>query len=554
MLTALSIDNIAVIEHAELHFEAGFNVLTGETGAGKSIIMDAINAILGERTSRDLIRTGADAARVTALFEDLSPVLEATVAELGYESEDHTLLLQRRLSADGKNSVTINGMPANLTLLRTIGGHLIEIHGQHDNQSLLNKSTHLGYLDSVAGNGALRAEYTAAYNAYRDRQAEVERLEQLDVDSDQRLELLTYQIRELETSEIEIGERESLVAQRDRIRASESVAKALDAAAASLEGREGADPASCLFEASRAVEPCLALYPELRELHDALNGYGYEIQESAAQLRRKLDSQQFDPELLEEIEARLDYLYRLSKKYGATEEAMLAYLEQAKQEADELQNRELRLSERQAERDAALLDARKKAEALSRARVQAAARFEKAVCAELRDLDMPKVVFVCARQETDLTSNGIDDVEFLISVNPGEPPKPMAKIASGGELSRIMLAIKSVLNDATDVPTLIFDEIDAGISGHAALQVGRKLRRLAQTEQILCVTHLASIAAMADHHFHVEKTVKEERTYTTVTRLEREERVKEIARILSGGSDSAAMIASAEELLTSYDG
>ena len=550
MLTALSIDNIAVIEHAELHFDAGFNVLTGETGAGKSIIMDAINAILGERTSRDLIRTGADAARVTALFEQLPAELEEFVAELGYESEDHTLLLQRRLNADGKNNVMINGMPANLAVLRSIGDRLIEIHGQHDNQSLMNTATHLGFLDCVADNRELRERYAAAYARYRELQADVERLEQLDADSDQRLELLTYQIRELETAGIEVGERESLVAQRDRIRASESVAQALDAAAGALEGREGADPSTCVFDAARAMEPCLALYPELREIYEKLNGFGYEIKEMADQVWRKLDTLQFDPELLEEIEARLDYLYRLSRKYGATEEAMLEYLEQSKREADELQNREFRLSEKRAERDEALLDAQKKAKALSRSRIEAAGRFEEAVCAELRDLDMPKVIFVCSRDETDLTPDGIDDVEFLISVNPGEPPKPMARIASGGELSRIMLAIKSVLHGAADVPTLIFDEIDAGISGHAALQVGRKLRRLAQKEQILCVTHLAPIAAMADHHFRVEKEIKGERTFTTVTQLNREERVREIARILSGGSDSAAMIASAEELLT----
>ncbi|MBP5212831.1 MAG: hypothetical protein J6Z30_08240, partial [Pyramidobacter sp.] len=281
-----------------------------------------------------------------------------------------------------------------------------------------------------------------------------------------------------------------------------------------------------------------------------LSGFGYEIKESAGQLRRKLDALQFDPELLEEIDARLDYLYRLSKKYGATEAEMLDCLEQSTREADELQNRELRLSEKRALRDEALIDAKKKAEALSRSRVQAAGRFEEAVCAELRDLDMPKVVLVCSRKETDLSPTGIDDVEFLISVNPGEPPKPVAKIASGGEFSRIMLAIKSVLHGAADVPTLVFDEIDAGISGHAALQVGRKLRRLAQKEQILCVTHLAPVAALADHHFRVEKEVRGERTYTTVTRLDRDERVREIARILSGGSDSAAMIASAKELLT----
>ena len=549
MLTALSIDNIAVIEHAELHFDAGFNVLTGETGAGKSIILDAVHAVLGERTSRDLIRTGADAAKVTALFENLSPHVEQTLQDFGYESEDHTLLLHRRMSLDGKNAVMINGTPATLSLLRTIGERLIEIHGQHENQTLLNASCHIGYLDAAADNKDLLEAYTTAYQSYCDLQSEVERLEQLDSDSDQRLELLSYQIRELESAEIEVGERESLIAQRDRIRASESVAKALDAAISCLDGEESG-PSARVFAAARAIEPHLALYPELREWYEKLNGFGYEIEESADSLRRKLDAVQFDPVLLEEIEARLDYLYRLSKKYGQSEEAMLSYLEQIRQESDELKNRERRLAETCAQRDQALLDAQKKAEALSASRIRAAARYEEAVCRELRELDMPKVVFICSREQTDLTSNGIDRIEFLISVNPGEAPKPLAKIASGGELSRIMLAIKSVLSGEADIPTLVFDEIDAGISGHAALQVGKKLRRLADREQILCVTHLAPICAMADHHFHVEKSISNGRTFTTVTALDREERVKEIAHLLSGGSDSAAMIASAEELLT----
>ena len=550
MLTSLSIENIAVIEKADLVFDSGFNVLTGETGAGKSIILDSIHAILGDRTSRDRIRTGADVARVTALFENLSPSCVGKLSDLGVPCEDNTLLLQRQMTADGKNVVRINGMPGNVSLLKEIGKDLINIHGQHDNQILLNPSCHMDYLDAMADHAELLSAYREAFYRYRELNSECERLQNLDDKREERLSLLDFQIRELESAEIEIGEREALSKQRDKIRSAETLAKALNESAALLEGEsDGIGVPQLLFQAARTLEPCLEHMKNLSEICEKLQGFGYEIQETADAIRSSLDELEFDPQLLEDMEARLDYLFRLSRKYGDSEEDMLAFLESARREKRELENREETLLSVQKARDKALGTVQKLADRLSERRIAIAAQFENAVCEQLRDLDMPKATVVCRRDRVALTARGQDDIEFLISVNPGEPPKPLVKIASGGELSRIMLAIKSVLADKDSIPTLIFDEIDTGISGHAAVQVGRRLKSISDSAQVLCVTHLAPIAAMANHHFRVEKTVDGGRTYTSVQPLNGEDRVKEIARILSGGSASETMLASARELI-----
>ena len=550
MLTSLHIENIAIIEKSDIVFDSGFNILTGETGAGKSIVIDSINAILGERTSRDLIRTGADYALVSAVFEDLSPEFTQWLSEIGFDCDDSSLILNRKLTLDGKNIIRVNGLPANVAILKEIGKRLINIHGQHDNQSLLNPSSHIGYIDSVAGDDPLLADYKQAYSSYIEKEKSYRALLSMNNQSQERIELLRYQIAELEAAEIEVGERDELVRQRDFIRSSESIAQSLNNAKGLLNGSGETDSVSeLLLAASERLSACSDYFKRLNELSEKLTGFGYEIQEIVDEIDSCFDKLSFDPVLAEQIEERLDYLFRLSNKYGKSEQDILDYLDSAKSELDSIENCEIRTESARAERDEALRIATELAERLSSTRKSAAQRLADSICKELAELDMPKVRFACKHSITELGANGVDDIEFLISVNTGEEPKPMAKIASGGELSRIMLAIKSVLADKDDVPTLIFDEIDTGISGHAAQQVGVKLKSIARNVQVLCVTHLPQIAAMADHHFRISKRSDDARTYTDVNLLDREERVAEVARIMSGSAASQTMLASARELI-----
>lgn len=550
MLTSLHIENIAIIEKSDIVFNSGFNILTGETGAGKSIVIDSINAILGERTSRDLIRTGADHALVSAVFEDLDPEFALWLEELGYECADGSLIVNRKLTSDGKNVIRINGLPANVTVLKEIGKRLINIHGQHDSQSLLSPSSHIGYIDSVADDHVLLNEYKDAYSLYLVKEKEYQSITLMNDRSEERMDLLRFEIAELEAAEIEVGERDELIRQRDFIRNSESIAQALNTAKGILSGADEIDGVSeMLFSAADRLTPCIDHFKKLQSISERLSGFGYEIQEIIEEIDACFDKLNFDPVLAEQIEERLDYLFRLSNKYGKTEQDILNYLENAKNELDILENSELRIEAAKLERDAALNRATELAERLSKVRAEAATRLSDAICKELAELDMPKVRFVCDHRISSLGSNGIDSMEFLISVNAGETPKPLAKIASGGELSRIMLAIKSVLADKNDVPTLIFDEIDTGISGHAAQQVGLKLKSIASNVQVLCVTHLPQIAALADHHYRITKSTDADRTFTQVEPLDRSERIIEVARIMSGSTPSQTMLASAEELI-----
>lgn len=550
MLTSLHIENIAIIEKSDIVFNSGFNILTGETGAGKSIVIDSINAILGERTSRDLIRTGADHALVSAVFENLEPESALWLEEMGYECADGSLIVNRKLTSDGKNVIRINGLPANVTVLKEIGKRLINIHGQHDSQSLLSPSSHIGYIDSVADDFALLKEYRTAYSLYQTKEKEYQSITLMNDRSEERMDLLRFQIAELEAAEIEVGERDELIRQRDFIRNSESIAQALNTAKGILSGADEIDGVSeMLFSAADRLTPCIDHFKKFQSISERLSGFGYEIQEIIEEIDACFDKLNFDPVLAEQIEERLDYLFRLSNKYGKTEQDILNYLENAKNELDILENSELRIEAAKLERDAALNRATELAERLSKVRAEAATRLSDAICKELAELDMPKVRFVCDHRTSSLGSNGIDSMEFLISVNPGETPKPLAKIASGGELSRIMLAIKSVLADKNDVPTLIFDEIDTGISGHAAQQVGLKLKSIASNVQVLCVTHLPQIAALADHHYRITKSTDADRTFTQVEPLDRSERIIEVARIMSGSTPSQTMLASAEELI-----
>ena len=550
MLASLHIENIAVIESSDIDFGRGFNVLTGETGAGKSIVIDSINAVLGERTPRDLIRSGCRNALVSAVFEQIDGRIADELSELGYDCPDGSVLVQRKISSDGSNSVRINGLPATVAVLKTVGRLLINIHGQHDNQSLLDPSTHIRFIDAVADNGGLLERYRLAYDDFRACEAELNRLKALKDASEQRLELLRYEISELEVADIEVGERDDLVRQRDLIRNGEAVARELIAAGAAINGDDDVPSVPArLEEAAQHLSNCAQSLKAADALSEQLNGFGYEVQEAADKIAHLLDSLNFEPELLEDIEARLDYLFRLSSKYGRTEQEMLDRLAADRAELDSVENNDRLVAEAEAKLTAAAAKVDRLADELTKTRTKAGKAFADKVCSELASLDMPGVAFICDVSVKELSKNGRDKVEFLISANAGEAPKPISKIASGGELSRTMLAIKSVLADKNDVPTLIFDEIDTGISGSAAQKVGVKLKKISQNAQVICVTHLAQIAALADSHYKIAKHAENGRTFTEVRLLQSDDRVGEVARIMSGESPSATMLARAKELI-----
>ncbi len=550
MLTNLNIENIAVIERSSIDFHPGLNVLTGETGAGKSIIIDSLNAVLGERTSRELIRTGAEKARVTALFEDISVRARATMNELGLQDEEGTVLVQREISQNGKSSFRVNGIPATASMVRDIGKSLVNIHGQHENQQLLSPHLHIHYLDSL---GDLQWQLEEYYQAYR---CAVELKHQMDSlnldiqDKERRIDLLQYQINELEQAEISPGEREELSARKAMISNAEKIATGIGTVRSVLSGEEeSSGVVQQLAEVSQMLAEAAKYLPALQNMADRTMEISYELQDIGEDLRSYAEQADFDPEEIDRIEERLDTLYRLGLKYGKSEEDMLAYLEKAKQELDSIQFADERRAKLEEEYRQAGTKAKTLALALSEKRSQAAKIFVERVTAELDFLDMPGVKLQVSQRRCHLNAAGCDEIEFLISTNPGEPPKPIAKIASGGELSRIMLAIKNVLADKDDIDTLIFDEVDAGISGRAAQKVGQKLRQVAQNRQVLCVTHLAQIAAQANSHLLIEKQVRDARTYTDVRLLDRAGRRYELARIMSGADPSRLQLQSAEEML-----
>ncbi len=554
MLDCLHIENIAVIERADIRFPAGFTTLTGETGAGKSIVIDAINAVLGERTRRDLVRTGSDAAHVSALFSELSTYATAQLEALGFSpDEDGNLLIGRTISAEGKGSCSVNGRPATAALLREIGKVLVDLHGQHENQALFSADSHLAYLDRFGELTEQREQYAAAYREWRQIVAELDRVDLDESEKARKLDILSFQIDEIEAANLTAGEEEELIAKRDLFRNAEKVASQLNTANALLLGDEDTDGAVSMAEQAVSSVGHAARYLEKAEsLSEQLQNALYELQAAAEELQDLTDLLEFDPRELDEVENRLEVIRRLTPKYGATTADVLAFWENAKAEYRqiELSDEQLkRLTERERTAFAA---AQLKADALTEARLAAADRFAKAVKEQLTFLDMPNVTLTIDRQPIALGVNGADKMEFLLSANAGELPKPLARIASGGELSRIMLAIKSVLADADEVDTLIFDEIDTGISGRAALKVGARLRQTAATanrrRQVLCVTHLAQIAAQANEHFLIEKSVRDGRTYTDVTRLSRTDRERELARII-GGEVTDAAIQAAKEML-----
>lgn len=547
MLTSLKIENVAIIESAAIEFGCGLNVLTGETGAGKSIVIDSINAILGERTSRDIIRTGAQSAKVYAVFEDVNERVRNFLDENGIDCEDGVLIINRTLSREGKNVCRINGAPVTVSMLREIGGELIDIHGQHDNQSLLSPEKHCSFVDSFAGNADLITDYREKYGRLCEIRSKLKKLTTDESSKSQRIDFLTYQIDELEKAEITIGERDELKARKSLINNSQKVIESLNIAYEALKA-DGAG-IDMITDAESEIANASAYMETLGEASEKITDIRYELEDIAETVRDAMTEVDFDPSELEDIDERLDLLYRLSKKTGDTEEEMLEYLEKARAELDNIAFSEERVKELQKQEKEALAETETAACKLTESRKTAGEKLSNAICSELEFLDMPNVRFVVKCNDIGLTENGKDEIEFLISANAGEEPKPLAKIASGGELSRIMLAIKNVLAETDGVDTMIFDEIDTGVSGRAAQKIAMKLRSASKGRQVICVTHLAQIAAQGDVHLYISKSVSDGKTYTNIKSLIEEERVAEIARIMGGMEITKLQLESAREML-----
>ena len=551
MLQSLTIEHIAVIKHISLELPDGFVAITGETGAGKSIVIDAINAVLGERTGRDLIRTGENTARVTAVFTGTQAAREL-LDELELPQEDDgTLLLSRTITTAGKSSCRINGEPVTAAVLRRVGAVLLNIHGQHDNQALLAPQKHVDFIDAVAENAALCAEYRQAYQGFRSLVKQQESLQMDETEKARRLDMLQHQIAELDEAQVQIGERAELQKRRDVMQHSEKILQALEQALRGLAGEDaaGSGAAGLAHEAAKSLGGIEDVLPAAAALAETVRAAAYELEESAAELRIISDSVTFDPMQADEIERRLDTYYRLSRKYGADEAAMLAFLEKARAEEASIVQSDERILALDGEIETAKEETIRLARLLSKSRKEAGAQFAQSVIAELADLDMPHVKLEVYSEKVPLAVDGGERMEFLISANAGEEPKPLAKIASGGELSRIMLAIKRVLAEKDATATLIFDEIDAGVSGRAAQKIGRKLREVSRGRQVLCVTHLAQIASLADCHLFISKSMQENETTTQIEVLDREGRLRELARIMGGEEITAAQLAAAEEML-----
>ena len=552
MLSLLHIENIAVISSADILFDRGFNVLTGETGAGKSIVIDAISAIMGERTSRDLIRTGAKSARVSAVFRDL-PELNWFKEYDIFPDENGELLLERSIQADGKNVCRVNGRPLLVTQLRELGCQLLNIHGQHDGQQLLDEECHLDYLDSFGATQASHAAFAECYDRVRSIRKELNATRMDEAEKARRVDTLTYQIEELERAELRPGEEEELSARREILRNAERLTRAIDGAWQSLTGGDDGEGAvSLLMTAEDHLSQGGRYSEELAELSKKAEQLRYELDDLAELVRDARGALDFYPGELDEIEERLDRIHRLKKKYGSTVEEMLDYLEGCRKELDAIQFSDERAIQLEKNLKKALDDAISKAKTLSGERKAAAVRLAERIRRELTQLDMPKVQFEVEFAPKDcedgMDATGMDVVRFLMSANLGEALKPINKIASGGELARIMLALKNVLAENEQVTTMVFDEVDTGVSGRAAGKVARKLFQVARNKQVLCVTHLPQIAAMGDVHFSVEKGERDGRTFTEVERLDRDRRREELAR-LSGGTVTQTMLDGAEELL-----
>ena len=553
MLSNLQIENIAVIKSASIDFENGFNVMTGETGAGKSIVIDSLNAILGERTSRELIRSGADSASVCAEFQNVGDNVKNELEKLGIEKDD-TLIVSRKLTPDGKNVCRINGMPATVSMLKALGVQLVNIHGQLDNQSLLSPETHCSFIDKLAGSGREFNVFKELYSLYIKKKNELKSLNTDVNEKNRRLDILNYQIEEIQKADIRPGEKDELTEKLGFLRNAEKVLDLLHTAYAALNG-DGEMPGAADIAADAASKLLSAAdySSDFAETANGVNDAAMNLSAYTEELRDKIYSLDYDPNETERAEERLDVIYRLSQKYGDSEEEILAYLENAEKERDALSFSDERAEQLRAETEKAYNEALAAAKKLSEIRIEAGKKFSADVERELAFLDMPSVKFIVNDSVGELYENGIDNIEFLLSANAGEEPKPLSKIASGGELSRIMLAIKCVLSELDDIDTLIFDEIDSGVSGRAALKIAAKMKELSKTHQVICVTHLAQIAAFADEHKLISKEEKDGRTYTCIASLDYDGRKYELARIMGGLTVTQSILNSAEELLSSAE-
>lgn len=548
MLSQLFIKNVAVIESASIDFENGFNVFTGETGAGKSILIDSINAVLGGRTSRDLVRTGEGKAVVSAVFTDISKETEKVLEELGYDIEDE-LLISREISAEGKSICKVNMRPATAGVLKQLSSVLIDVHGQHDSAVLQNPELHIGYIDSFGNTESELSEYRESFKKLKSVDREIKKIISDDSDKTARIDMLKFQISEIESAAIEEGEEEELLSLSKRIKSAENIMGLISETVGALDGNGESEGA--LDGLSTAIENCARLaefFPQYEGLSEKFKEMYYEFEEFANDVKDNADELDFDPALQNRTERRLDQIFRLKRKYGGSVEEMFKYYNKATEELENIEFSEERLEKLQKEREQLFGETAKLADILTEKRSAAAETFERAVSEELSYLNMPNVRFSVNFEETDFTESGKDSLEFYIATNAGEPLKPLTKIASGGELSRIMLSIKNVLADNDNVDTLIFDEVDTGISGSAAQKVGQKLKQVSKGRQIICVTHLAQVAAYADNHLLISKNTEGGRTFTSVESLEKEGRVNELARIM-GGTMTEALKKSAEELL-----
>ena len=547
MLSLLHIENIAVIECADISFDRGFNVLTGETGAGKSIVIDAISAILGQRAYRDMIRTGTSKASVRAVFTGV-PELPWFI-ENGVEYDPETII-QREVHLDGKNVCRVNGSLVTVSILHKLGIQLINIHGQHDSASLFDEANHLQFLDDFAANQALRDAYSQQYDAVVKLRREIDRMSMDEGEKLRRMETLKYQIAEIEKAELTAGEDEELEERRKLLQNSEKIADGLNSAVENLYGGDDSDgAASMLSIAERALARIAKFSEDIAGLHEKVADLMYQVQDVAALSREIRDELAYSADELERIESRLDVIHRLRKKYGTTCADIIAYCEKAKQELDEIEFADDHIDRLKKKLKKAEKEAWDAAKELRKNRQEAAERLSARILTELAQLDMPKVRFSCVFTEIELANNGADSVAFYMSANVGEALKPMSKVASGGELARIMLAMKNVLAEQDRVDTLIFDEVDTGVSGRAAQKVAEKLKSVARNKQVLCVTHLPQIAAMGDTHLLIAKGERDGRTYTTVTPLDIEGRKRELARIIGGASITETTLKSAEEML-----
>ena len=549
MLSSLQIENVAVIQKAEVHFEPGLNVLTGETGAGKSILIDSINAILGNRTSKDLVRTGAAKAVIRAAFEQVPPAVLDKLEQSGYERSE-ALLLSREITAEGKSSCRINGMPATAAVLRELCGGLININGQHDSVGLLNPAHHLGILDDYAQNRSVFHEYYALYRELVRVKRELDALITDEAEKQRKIDLLQYQVQEIEDAGLTAGEEQTLENRRKVLSNASAIRDRLAQSYALLSGSDDAAGAvDLLGEASNAVDAAAQLDPALTAAAGQLLDLYYNAKDVAADLIGRLDTYDTNDAELDEVEQRLDLLYRLKRKYGSTVEDVIAFGQKAREELDNIQHSQQRYDALQAEKLRLYTKAREKAEVLTQTRLKAFEELNTRISGTLDFLNMPGVRMTLRHTRGPLASHGQDSIEFYISTNPGEAPKPLAKIASGGELSRITLAIKNAMADKDAVPTVIYDEIDSGVSGKAAGRIGEVLRQSAQGHQILCITHTAQIAALADCHLLIQKNVSNERTYTEIHPLDENGRVEALARLISGDHVTELSRANAREML-----